>query len=383
LGDAQIEPSVYENRHLSIVSFIHRTSPQALLGGRGGAMLLHQIMPASPLPDSQLAGSGVLTKLPILILNTHTLCNCRCVMCDIWQRTDGKELAPETLERHRESMKNLGVRHVVLTGGEPLLNGNMQAICEFFRSLDIHITLLTTGLLLHKRAALVASLVDEVILSLDGPPEVHNSIRRIPRAFETIARGVESVRILRPDLPILSRTTIQKQNHLHLRATVQSAHVLGLTSASFLAADVSSTAFNRDQPWQTDKQNEIALDASELQALEAEIELLIVEHAADIETGFLVESAAKLRRLPNRFREHLTNSLPKAPKCNAPWVSAVMELDGSLRPCFFHPPVASTINETLEQALNSPGARSFRAQLDVASNPTCQRCVCSLNYRTS
>jgi MoaA/NifB/PqqE/SkfB family radical SAM enzyme len=225
--------------------------------------------------------------------------------------------------------------------------------------------------------------VDEVILSLDGPPEVHDSIRRIPRAFETIARGVESIRSFRPELPILSRTTLQKQNHLHLRATVRSAHTLGLNSVSFLAADLSSTAFNRDQPWQTEKQDEIALDWFELQALDAEIELLIADHLTDIQTGFIVESEAKLRRLSTRFREHLTKSPPKAPVCNAPWVSAVLELDGSLRPCFFHPPVASTANETLEQALNSHAARSFRFHLDVASNPICQRCVCSLNYRNS
>ena len=351
-------------------------------------MLLHQIRPAiaesaSPLPNIADASSGALTRLPILLLNTHTLCNCRCVMCDIWQRTDSKELAATTLERHRESMRNLGVRQVVLTGGEPLLNRDLQAICEFFRDLNIRITLLTTGLLLHKRAALVASLVDEVILSLDGPPEVHDSIRRIPRAFETIARGVESVRLLRPELPILSRTTIQKQNHLYLRATVRSAHVLGLNSVSFLAADLSSTAFNRDQPWQTEKQDEIALDSLELQAFEAEIELLIADHSTDLQSGFIVENEAKLRRLPTRFREHLIKSPPKAPMCNAPWVSAVVELDGALRPCFFHPPVASIANETLEQALNNHVARSFRVHLDVASNPICQRCVCSLNYRNS
>ena len=351
-------------------------------------MLLHQIKPASATSASSLsaiedASAGTLAQLPILILDTHTLCNCRCVMCDIWQRTEGKQLAAATLERHRESMKNLGVRQVVLTGGEPLLNIELQAICEFFRDMNIRIRLLTTGLLLHKRAALVASLVDEVIVSLDGPPEIHDSIRRIPMAFKTIARGVESVRQLRPELPIISRTTLQKKNHQHLRATVEAARSLGLHSISFLAADLSSTSFNRDPPWQGERQDEIALDWLELQALEAEIELLIADHQTDIQTGFIVEKEDKLRRLATRFREHLTNTPPEAPMCNAPWVSAVLEVDGILRPCFFHPPVASTVQETLEQALNSLAARAFRSQLDVAANPICQRCVCSLNYRNS
>jgi MoaA/NifB/PqqE/SkfB family radical SAM enzyme len=344
-------------------------------------MLLHNIKPASPTAFLDDPTTGALTKLPILLLNIHTLCNCRCVMCDIWQRTEGQALAASTLERHRESMQNLGVRQVVLSGGEPLLNPDLEAICHFFRDLDIRITLLTTGLLLHKRAHLVASLIDEVILSLDGPPDIHDAVRRIPRAFATIAQGVKTVRLLNPGMPILARTTIQKKNHQHLRAAVEAAHTLALDSISFLPADLSSSAFNRDQPWHPERQDEIALSLPEVQALEQEIELLITHHQADIETHFIVENEQKLRRLPTRFREHLTQATPKAPACNAPWVSAVLEVDGTLRPCFFHPPIASTTNATLEQALNSPTARAFRENLDVATDPTCQRCVCSLNYR--
>jgi MoaA/NifB/PqqE/SkfB family radical SAM enzyme len=329
------------------------------------------------LPDDQAR----LTTLPILLLNIHTQCNCRCVMCDIWQRTDHTELTASELERHRTSFLNLHVQHVVLSGGEPLLNRDLPAICDFFRSLNIRITLLTTGLLLHKRAALVSDKIDDIIVSLDGPPAIHNSIRSIPRAYETIALGIASIRALRPTMPIAGRTTVQKQNHTHLRATVEAAHALTLDSISFLPADLSSAAFNRTDPWSHDRQDEIALTPTELAALEAEIEALITSHQSDLQTRFILESPAKLRRLATRFREHLEPLQPHAPVCNAPWVSAVMELDGSLRPCFFHPPTASTSQSTLEQALNSTAARAFRSNLDIATNPICQRCVCSLNYQ--
>lgn len=344
-------------------------------------MLLHQIAPLARPNTSPSASQGRITTLPILLLNIHTLCNCRCVMCDIWQRRQGEELTAATLEPHRESLVHLRVRQVVLSGGEPLLNRDLEAICRFFRGLDIRITVLTTGLLLGRRAALLAPLVDEVILSIDGPAEVHDSIRRIPRAFHTLAAGVETLRALRPGMPISCRTTIQKQNHIHLRATVRAAHLLQLNSISFLPADLSSSAFNRDQPWHPERRNEIALTHSELQALEAEIELLIATHQPDLATRFIAEDAAKLRRIPTRFREHLEPLTPRAPLCNAPWVSTVLETDGTMRPCFFHPPIASTQLATLEQALNSSTARAFRDRLDVASNPICQRCVCSLNYQ--
>lgn len=341
---------------------------------------LHSIRPA---PDASIPPPGArLTHLPILILNIHTLCNCRCVMCDIWQRTDARQLAPATLERHRDSMLHLGVRHVVLTGGEPLLHQDLPAILDFFRGLGVRITLLTSGLLLAKRASLLAGAVDDIILSLDGPPAIHDAIRRIPRGFQTIATGIESLRHLHPAMPIACRTTVQRQNHLHLRAAVHAAHSLALDSISFLPADVSSSAFNRSEPWNPTRQDEIALDASEVLALETEVEQLIATHASDLATGFIRENPAKLRRLVTRFRERLDGSPPRAPHCNAPWVSAVMEVDGSLRPCFFHAATASTLTTPLEDALNTPASQHFRAQLDVASDPICRRCVCSLNYQS-
>jgi MoaA/NifB/PqqE/SkfB family radical SAM enzyme len=302
-------------------------------------------------------------------------------MCDIWQRTDGRELQAASLERHRDSLRTLEVRQVVLSGGEPLLNRDLPAICDFFRGLGIRVTLLTTGLLLNKKASLVAAGVDEIIISIDGPATIHNAIRRIPRAFETIAQGIHAVRAIRPAMPIACRTTVQKQNHTHLRATVEAAHALTLDSISFLPADVSSGAFNREDGWAPDRQNEIALNSSELAALEDEIEALIASHQSDIKTHFITESEAKLRRLATRFREHLEGTPPQSPTCNAPWVSTVMEVDGTLRPCFFHPPIASTDHHTLEEAINSQASQSFRSHLDVGTNPICQRCVCSLNYR--
>jgi len=301
-------------------------------------------------------------------------------MCDIWKRKDGREFPAADLERHRESIRRLGVKHVVLTGGEPLLNRDLPAICRFFRDLDLRVTLLTTGLLLQKKADFVALAFDDIIVSIDGPPEVHNRIRRVPGAFQTIQRGVSSLLARCPGIQIACRSTVQRLNHTHLRATVAAAKSLGLTSISFLAADVSSAAFNREETWSAERQNEIALSENEVIALEDEIELLIHTHRDDIDRGFISESDTKLRRIGSRFRERVEDTPPRAPVCNAPWVSAVVEVDGNVRPCFFHPPIGKLDQLTLEEAINTETARSFRNNLTVARDPTCQRCVCSLNY---
>jgi radical SAM protein with 4Fe4S-binding SPASM domain len=56
----------------------------------------------------------------------------------------------------------------------------------------------------------------------------------------------------------------------------------------------------------------------------------------------------------------------------------VVEANGDVRPCFFHPPIGNTAGTTLGQVLNGPRAVAFREGLDVATNPTCRQCVCSL-----
>lgn len=322
-----------------------------------------------------------IARLPILLLSVHSRCNCRCVMCDIWKSKDGREFHAMDLQRHRESILALAVERVVLSGGEPLLNGEIGAICEFFQDLGVRVTLLTTGLLLAKRADLVAAMFDDVIVSLDGPAEVHDRVRQVHGAFRLIGRGVQALSALRPEMRISCRSTVQKLNHAHLRATVRAAKSLGFDRISFLPVDLSSTAFNREERWSLERQDEVSLSIDEVNALEAEIEMLIETHSEDIRMGFVVESAEKLRRIAMRFREHVEGTRPKSPMCNAPWVSAVVEVGGDLRPCFFHEPVGNVFQTSLEGALNSTAALAFRNSLDVPTNPVCQQCVCSLNYR--
>ncbi len=165
-----------------------------------------------------------------------------------------------------------------------------------------------------------------------------------------------------------------------LRKTVAAAKALSLDSISFLAADATSQAFNRELVWPDQRQNQIMLTHQEVEALEEEIAALIREYGLEIRTRYIRESEAKLKSMIRRFREHLGELSPVAPLCNAPWVSAVLEVDGSVRPCFFHKKIGNVGGKTLEQVINGHEARTFRASLKVSENAICQRCVCSLNY---
>jgi Fe-coproporphyrin III synthase len=320
--------------------------------------------------------------LPVVVIFPHNQCNCRCVMCDIWRIRQAKEISPADLESHLDSFRKLGVRWVVLSGGEPQLNQKWSYLAQMLRSAGCRVTLLTAGLLLESQAQSIVHSVDDVIVSLDGPLAVHNSIRRIENAFEQLAQGVSALRTLRPDLPIGARCTIQKANHRSLRAVVRSAKQIGLTSISFLAADLTSSAFNRPEGWLPDRADRVALTPAEIDALGAEVERLITEYHADIGSGFVVESAEKLRRIVQHFRAHLHQAEPVAPRCNAPWVSTVIEASGDVRPCFFHPVLGNIHSQPVAEIVNGREALEFRANLDIANNAICQRCVCSLYIPT-
>ena len=320
-----------------------------------------------------------LDSLPILALSVHSACNCRCVMCDIWKANgDKREISADDLERHVDAIRALHVQRVMLTGGEPLLHRNLWALCTKLQALGIRITLVTTGLLIGRHAADIAASVDTVVISLDGDREAHDGIRRVKGGFDRIAGGVTALRGEHPVPRLIARSVVQRGNCASLHQTVAAAHRLGFDGISFLAADLSSSAFNRLEPWSAERIDEVVVGIDNLAALEASIEQAVAESPHLFHEGFVVGGRASLDRILQYYRAVGGRAEFPTVRCNAPWVSAVLEPDGQLRPCFFHPAYGSAA-AGLEDVLNSPKAISFRQSLGVERDETCRRCVCSLS----
>lgn len=332
-----------------------------------------------------LAGSSQhrISALPVLVLMPHSRCDCRCLMCDIWRVLQAHEISLGEIQRLLPDLRQLHVEWVIFSGGEPLLHSNLFPLCDVLRGAGIRVTLLSSGQRLAELAASVALRTDETILSLDGPEPVHDAIRRVKGAYARLVEGLKEVRRQAPAYPFSCRTTVQRENFFLLRQTLMAAKTVGFNSISYLAADVSSTAFNRPQGWNETKQRQVAVSREEIGLLGEEIERLIREHGVDIESGFVRESPGKLRRIVQHFRSLAGDAVPVAPQCNAPWVSAVVEADGTVRPCFFHESLGSIREESLPGILNGERALRFRETLNIDSNPVCQRCVCSLYLEPS
>jgi len=320
--------------------------------------------------------------LPVVVLMPHSRCNCRCVMCDIWQANrNGHELSRDDLAAHLDDFRKLNVRWVVLSGGEALMHANLFALCEGFKDLGIKITLLSTGLLLARYAAQVVQGCDEVTVSLDGSRAVHDAIRRVPRAFDRLAEGVAALKALDPGFRVTARCVVQRANYADLPNVIDAARTLGLDQLSFLAADVSTEAFNRPRSWDAERVAEVALSPDEVEAFAHVLEEVIDRYEPDFESGFIAEPPEKLRRLPRYFAALNGDGDFPTTICNAPWVSTVIEADGTVRPCFFHRPLGNIHQQSLETILNAEAAQAFRRRLDVTRDAICQKCVCTLYLR--
>lgn len=318
--------------------------------------------------------------MPIAILMPHSACNCRCVMCDIWKgNKNAKQLTEEDIQNLLTSLKQLDTRRVVMSGGEALLNKNFFRFCEILKQKDIKITLLSTGLTLDRHAENIIRYVDDVIVSLDGDRELHDEIRNIKGAFDSLATGVKVLKAMKPGFPVAARCVIHRFNFKKWDHIIRAAKNIGLDSISFLPADVTSQAFNRETAWNTERQDDVLIHREQLPELQAMVQKLLTEFKPEFESRFIAESPQKIQKIHQYYTaQHGLSAFP-VKACNAPWVSAVVEADGAVRPCFFHDSLGSIREASLAEIINSPASREYRKKLNTQTNDTCVKCVCYLN----
>ena len=136
----------------------------------------------SGLATATLVRIGELTNrtyvLPVLVFFPTSRCNSRCVSCDWWKSSGADDLTLAEIAELAGSLPGLGARLVVFSGGEPLLRPDVFEAARLFRANGLTLHLLTSGVLLEKCAAEVATEFSRVIVSLDASTEaLYHDIR--------------------------------------------------------------------------------------------------------------------------------------------------------------------------------------------------------------
>ena len=326
------------------------------------------------LPDLRIVQnllSDRLSALPLAIVYITDRCNSKCITCDYWRfgQTNMTLAAAQALAANLDT---LGTRMVLISGGEPLLHPHWPEVVAALRGADRQIVLLTSGILLAKHAARVAELCDHTTVSLDAAePETYRRIRGVD-GLAAVERGVRA--LVARGAPISLRCTVQRDNYAELPAIVRTARAWGVQSVSFLAVDVSThQAFARQGAFE----HQMALSAEDLPRFDQVLEAMQQEFVSDFASGFIAESPSQLRRLRQYFAALIGLDVLPPVRCNAPRFSAVIETDGSLKPCYFLPAWGTLAGRELSAALNDPEAIALRRSQRLGEREECKRCVCS------
>lgn len=132
-------------------------------------------------------GEGILTGTPSVFVRTSG-CNLRCGFCDtpfaswdpVGQQMSISEIVERVSQESQSSSQSASVesRHVVLTGGEPMLQRDVVELCKEIKSAGFHITIETAGTIFHQ--------LDCDLMSIS--PKLSNSDPQPSRAGEWLAK---------------------------------------------------------------------------------------------------------------------------------------------------------------------------------------------------
>lgn len=328
-------------------------------------------------------------QLPMIALYLTDGCNSRCLTCDIWKKPR-RNMSLALVEDIVAACQPLGVRLVLLTGGEAMQHPDWAEVASRFRRAGVRVMLLTNGLYLRSQAQLAAGHLDHVIVSLDGgTPETYHAIRGVD-AFDLVLEGIRAVRGL--GLPVTTRTTIQKANFREMPLIIEVGQAAGANTISFLPVDVGNPFAFGNRSWQElplasadmpSSVDQMLLSADECDELARILERVSAKYAGAFASGQIVESPARLSWiLLHYFQTFHTRGPYHAPPCNAPDFSIVIEVDGTLRPCYFLPHYARLQpgQTSLGDLLDTPEARELRQAYREGRRPECVRCVCPRHY---
>jgi len=123
------------------------------------------------------------------------------LFCDIYDR-QVKDADTSVVKRHLEQLRELDVRYIDFTGGEPLLHHNLPELLEYAGRIGLHTSVTTNCILYPQKAEEIKGLVDFLHFSLDAADaKLHDEIRGV-RCFDKVIESIHLAKDLgeRPDI---------------------------------------------------------------------------------------------------------------------------------------------------------------------------------------
>ena len=146
-------------------------------------------------------------RTPINIMFSVTnRCPSRCNYCVIPLRKQ-RELTTQEIFSLFDQLSENGTQRLGLWGGEPLMREDIGEIIEYAKGKGFYVTLDSNGYLIPQKIDQLKNL-DLLIISFDGPKEVHDKNREVG-SWEKTVRALE---IATKRLPVWTITVLTKNN---------------------------------------------------------------------------------------------------------------------------------------------------------------------------
>lgn len=151
----------------------------------------------------------------LLILDITHSCNLHCGICDIWKTAETeKDIGIYYIKKMFFQAKDLQVKEIALSGGEPLLRKDIFDIFDYARGFRItNLGVLTNGILVKEKfARLEPYLIDNTIslvISLDSlKQDLHNRIRNFDLAWQETIEALKMLSTLKRTYPQINFNVI-------------------------------------------------------------------------------------------------------------------------------------------------------------------------------
>ena len=154
-------------------------------------------------------------SIAILQFQYDYTCNFQCQHCSVKRfqgKKEGRFFTPDDVKELSRQADEMGLAHTVITGGEPLIFPEFDAIVQAIDPQKFYITSDTNGWLLDRKKAkhLKSIGVDKIQLSLDSlSPTEHDEFRRQDKSHERAMRAIDAAQ--EAGLNIIIQTVVSKE----------------------------------------------------------------------------------------------------------------------------------------------------------------------------
>ncbi|MCL7393933.1 MAG: radical SAM protein [Thaumarchaeota archaeon] len=160
-------------------------------------------------------------------------CNLRCIHCYASRFIAVKELKLEEKLKLIDELAECGVSYIGITGGEPLINPDLEQCLRRAHDYGIECSVNTNAQCLNEKVADILGRYDAYLfISMDGSRrETHERIRG-PETWDRLMRGIETIG--RAGLSFSTVMTINSLNYLDAAGYVELAERLGADDACMI-----------------------------------------------------------------------------------------------------------------------------------------------------